>query len=126
MKKEGLTSTQLRAISCILESNSIEEAAKKAKVSRGSIYIWLKDVNFRERLHQERDALFSESLELLKQATGKAVKELINLLNSRDETTRRLAAREILSQSLKITEIRDLEERITKVEQVVEREHYHQ
>jgi transposase len=120
MKEYTLTSNQLKTISYILESCSIEEAARKAKVSRSSIYNWLKDDIFKEKLKKEREALFAEGLDLLKQATNKAVNELINLLKSRDETTRRLTAKEIINLSLRTTEIRDLEERISKIEQIIE------
>lgn len=123
MEKAKLTSNQLRAISCILESSSIEEAAKKAKLSRTTIYFWLKDQTFKARLEKERDILFYEHLNLLRQAAGKATKVLIYLLKSEDETTRRLAAREILSQSLRITEIRSLERRISWLEEVVEQKY---
>ena len=123
MEKANLNPNQLRAISCILESSSIEEAAKKAKISRGTIYLWLKDQTFKARLEKERDILFYEHLNLLRQAAGKATKVLIDLLKSEDETTRRLAAREILSQSLRITEIRSLERRISWLEEVVEQKY---
>jgi len=124
MEKTKLTSNQIRTISCILESSSIEEAAKKAKVSRASIYNWLKDEDFREKLKKERNTLFCESLDLLKQATGKAVKELIDLLRSRNEKTRRLAAKEIINFSLRMTELQDLGERLNKLEEVIERERH--
>lgn len=123
MEKANLNPNQLRAISCILESSSIEEAAKKAKISRTTIYLWLKDETFKARLEKERDILFYEHLNLLRQAAGKATKVLIDLLKSEDETTRRLAAREILSQSLRITEIRSLERRISWLEEVVEQKY---
>ncbi len=119
MEKSKLTATQMKAISCILDSNSKEEAARKAKVSRGSIYNWLKDENFHKTLQKERDILFYESLDLLKQATTKAVKEFLNLLESENENTRRLVAKEILIQSLKITEIRDLEIRMGRIENLI-------
>lgn len=122
MKKITLTSTQLKSISYILESSSIEEAARKAKISRGTVYNWLKDNNFKKILERERDALFFESLSLLKQANIKAARTLIDLLESTDETTRRLAAKEILSVSLRITEIRDFEERISRIEEIIKQE----
>lgn len=123
MEKAKLTPNQLRAIAFILESDSIERAAKKAKISRSSIYLWLKDKTFRARLEKERDVLFYEHLNLLKQAAGKAIKILIGLLKSEDENTKRLVAREILSQSLRITEIRSLERRISWLEEVVEQKY---
>ena len=124
MEKDKLTANQLRAVRCILQSNSLEEASRTAKVSRTSIYNWLKDENFREKLNKERNTLFCESLDLLKQATGKAVKELIDLLRSRNEKTRRLAAKEIINFSLRMTELRDLGERLNKLEEVIERERH--
>jgi len=120
MEKTALTSTQLRAISYILESNSIEEAARKAKVSRGTLYNWMKEELFHEKLMEERTAIFNESLGLIKQATREAVNVLVDLLKCKNETTRRLAAREILGFSIRITEIKDIEERVSKVEQIVE------
>jgi len=125
MEKAKFTQNQLRTITCILESSSIEEAARKAKVSRASIYNWLKDEKFSNKLKEERDALFSESLNLLMQANIKAVKELVNLLESNEEKTRRLAAKEILNMSLKVAEVRDLEERISKIEAVFMEENNH-
>jgi len=120
MEKTALTSTQLRAISYILESSSIEEAARKAKVSRGTLYNWMKEELFHEKLMEERTAIFNESLGLIKQATREAVNVLVDLLKCKNETTRRLAAREILGFSIRITEIKDIEERVSKVEQIVE------
>ena len=119
MEKKELTQGQLNVIRWLLECSSIDEAAKRADVSRSSIYNWLKEAPFRETLLREREVMFAESLDLLKQATGRAVSELINLLGSSNETTRRLAAREILSQSLRVTEIRDLEERLFNIEQYI-------
>jgi transposase len=108
-----------------LESSSIEEAAKKAKVSRASIYNWLKNEKFKEILKKEREALFVESLEVLRQATRKAANVLINLLKSNDETTKRLAAKEIINLTLRTTEIWDLEERMSKIEEIVEQKYQH-
>jgi transposase len=120
MEARELTQAQLNTIHCLLEGSSIEMAAKKANVCRSSIYNWLKEEHFKEVLHQERQVLFSESLDLLRQATGGAVKELLRLLESDNETTRRLAAHEILSQALRVTEIRDLEERLFGIERHLE------
>ena len=125
MEKTALTSTQLKAISYILESSTIEEAARKARVSRGTLYNWMKEELFHEKLMEERTAVFNESLGLLKQASREAVVVLFNLLKSKSETTKRLAAKEILGLSIRVTEIKDLEERISKIEQIVEQKFRH-
>ncbi|TET67928.1 MAG: hypothetical protein E3J56_12050 [Candidatus Aminicenantes bacterium] len=123
MEKTKLTGNQLKVISFICESKSIEEAARKAKVSRATIYNWLKNEKFKEILKKEREALFVESLEVLRQATRKAASVLINLLKSNDETTKRLAAKEIINLTLRTTEIWDLEERMSKIEEIVEQKY---
>jgi hypothetical protein len=116
-----LTLAQLRTISCLLESNSIEDAAQNAGVSRGTIYNWLKDPSFKKRLRSERDTLFAESLDLLRQASGTAVRTLVKLLESHDESTRRLAAKDLLTIALKATELISFEDRLSNVEAIVER-----
>ena len=120
MRENTLTQNQQKAIRAILEANSIEEAAKKVKISRGTIYNWLKDVHFKECLERERKALFEEGLSVLKGAAAKAAKTLIELLESKDRNTRRLAAKEIISFAIKGVETRELEERIIKLEELLE------
>jgi len=121
MEKTKLTSNQLRTITCILESNSIEAAAKKAKVSRASVYNWLRDNFFKARLERERKALFEEGLNALKGATAKAAETLIGLLECNDRNTKRLVAKEIINMAIKVTEIHELEERICRLEELLDR-----
>ncbi|MFC2169930.1 hypothetical protein ACFLRM_05135 [Acidobacteriota bacterium] len=120
MKKEELSAAQLRTITALLESNSIEEAARRANVSRATIYNWQKQPLFSDRLEQERKTLFDEGLSLLKGATTKAAKTLIELLKSSDTKIRRLAAKEILNFAIKAVETQDLEERINILEEMLE------
>lgn len=121
MEKKHLSQSQLKSIQFILESASLQEAARKAKISRSTLYVWMKDQTFRQILQEHRTTLFREALDLLKQGTGKAVIELIKLLDSPDATNRRLAAKEILSLSLKVNETFVLEERILRIENALER-----
>ncbi|MFW6131528.1 MAG: phBC6A51 family helix-turn-helix protein [Candidatus Aminicenantaceae bacterium] len=120
MKKYELTDIQLKAITFILNYSSIDKAAKKAGISRSTIYKWLKDDIFRERLEEERKNIFEEGLNSIKAATLKATHTLIKLLYSEDENTRRLAAKEILNMGFKAVEILELEERIGKLEELLE------
>lgn len=120
MNKYDLTDRQLRAIPAILEASSMEAAARAAGLSKGTLYEWLKQTPFRERLEAAREELFREGLSQLKGATRKAAQQLIGLLDARNENTRRLTAREILSLSLKIAEIQELEKRIERLEETLE------
>jgi molybdenum-dependent DNA-binding transcriptional regulator ModE len=120
MKGNTLTQKQQKAIKAILETNSIEEAAKKASFSRTSIYNWLKDKDFKECLERERKVLFEEGLSALKGATAKAAKTLVELLESNDKNTRRLAAKEIINFAIKTVEAKELEERVSQLEELIE------
>lgn len=120
MRKSDLNPKQYKAVSYILESNSIEKAAKKAGVSRSTIYNWMRDPGFKEQLERERRAVFEGGLNALKMATAKAARTLIELLECSDLTTKRLAAKEIISISIKVAELQDLEERIERIEDCLE------
>lgn len=117
MKKSALTSRQLRAISYILESNSTAEAAKKASVSRSTIYNWLRQDRFKCRLEQERNALFDEGLSILKDATAEAARKLVELLGSSDENIRRLTSKEVIIFAFKVVEVKELEKRVDSLEE---------
>ena len=121
MRENALTQNQQKAIRAILEANSIEEAAKKARISRTSIYNWLKDEYFKECLERERKTLFEEGLNALKGATAKAAETLIGLLECNDRNTKRLVAKEIINMAIKVTEIHELEERICRLEELLDR-----
>jgi transposase len=120
MKNNELPANRLKAIMCLLGSDSIELVAKKAGVSRGTIYNWLKDERFKGRLEQERQKLFEEGLNALKAATTKAAQTLIKLLDSKDLATRRLASKTIIDFAIKAVEMKELEERVGQLEKFVE------
>ena len=77
MQKSVLNPKQVRAVTHILESNSVEKAAKKAGVSRSTIYNWMRDPGFKEQLERERRAVFEEGLNALKMAAAKAARTQI-------------------------------------------------
>jgi transposase len=120
MRKSALNPKQYKALSYILESNSVEKAAQKAGVSRSTIYNWMRDPRFKEQLEREKRAVFEEGLNALKMATAKAARTLIELLECRDLTTKRLAAKEIISISIKVAELQDIEERVERIEEFLE------
>lgn len=121
MKNNSLTPRQINAVRCILENNSIEEAARRAKVSRSTIYNWLRDDSFRSLLEEARIVAFKSGLDALKGATSKAARVLIGLLDSNSEKELRLVAREIINMAIKAFETQELVQRISEIEDHLDR-----
>lgn len=114
-----LTNRQLLAIPFMIASFSIEDASQKAKVSRSTLYNWLKEGNFKAELKRQRDEIVRNALDRLKSAITKAVEELIKLTEAQREEVRRLACNDIITHTLKSIEIEDIEERLDKVERII-------
>ena len=118
LEKKQISPLQLKAIPFILSSDSIDAAAKESKIGRATINRWLKQPYFKSMIEEKRQELFEAGLSRLKAATDKASQVMIKLLDSKDETTQRLAAKDVLNFALKALETQDLEERIERIEAV--------
>lgn len=115
-KTTSLSTKQLRAIPHLLQEPSITKAAKKSGISRASITRWLNKPEFKAELDRRRMELFNAGLDLLKLSTKKAAQKLLEILNSKDKSQSRWAAREILSFAIKAAEIQDIEKRLERLE----------
>ncbi len=118
-KESKLTNRQLLMILNILSSASVEEACKKARISRATYYLWAKDEAFTNELKCQRDAILNDSLNQLKSASTKAVFELIKLMDSERETVRHSACKDVIEYVLKVKEIEGIEERLEKLEKAI-------
>ena len=116
----GLTPRQYKAIEALLEAPTITAAAQAAGVARVTLYEWLKQGPFREALETARASLYRAGVDTLKGAAEKAAGRLIELLDSKNENTRRLTAHEILTLAIRIDENQTLEKRLTALEQALE------
>ncbi len=112
-----LTARQLKFLPVLLASPTYTEACRKGRVSRDTLYEWLKDPAFKAELGRQRDELVAQGLSLLSQSVVKAVETLVGLLNGSDGRLKRLAARDILDQHVKFKELDDLTERIEAIEE---------
>lgn len=121
----NLTNRQLLAISQIIASKTLEEACKKAKISKGTLYAWLKESTFKAELKRQRDEVVNEALDRLKCALSKAVDGLITLMDSKQPYLKHRASKDIIDYALKSIELEDIEERLNKIEQTLsERKDY--
>ncbi len=113
----SLSEKQERMIMAVLESRSIEEACKKAGVSRTHYYRRLReDAAFGAALKARREAANNEALGRLRNGVGFAVDVLVGLLASENEWVRRVAANDVISRFLKARELEELEGRVQRIE----------
>jgi transposase-like protein len=116
----SLTPRQLRAVAAILDTPSMDAAARRARVGRSTLYSWLRDAAFREELTRRQSEVFDTALARLKCLVGDAVQGLGDLVGSADERVKRSACRDVLDVSLKVKELHEIEERLAAIEKHLE------
>ena len=112
-----LTTRQVRFLPVLLASPTYTQACKVGRVSRETLYEWLRQPAFKAELERRRDELVAQGFALLSQSVVKAVETLAGLLDGSDARLKRLAARDILDQHVKFREIEDLTQRIEAIEE---------
>jgi hypothetical protein len=96
---------------------TLEAAAQKAGVSRGTVQRRLLEPDFRARLQELSADMVKRSSRTLTAASTEAIKTLLALQQSSTPYATRLgAARAILEIGIKLREVADLEERLAAVE----------
>jgi hypothetical protein len=114
---KALTTKQARVIPYLLAAPSIEEGCRRAKVSKVTVYGWLKQENFRQELKCQRDELVRGALDSLKANVTKATETLVKLLDSDSEPMQARAAEDIIEFAQKAFEHEELERRIEALEE---------
>jgi len=100
----------------LLDAPSIEEGCKRARVSKVTVYAWLKEEIFPQELKRQRDELIERALDSLKANVRLATETLVNLLDSESESIKARAAEDILEFTIKAIEREELEKRIDALE----------
>jgi tetrahydromethanopterin S-methyltransferase subunit G len=118
-EKNILTRKQREAIPHLIGARSLEEGRINAKVSKTTLYEWLKDETFNAELERQRETVISEALNRLKAAIGKAVEELTGLMDSTEESIKLRACDKVLDHFLKVKEIEEIETRLSELEKTV-------
>jgi predicted DNA-binding protein YlxM (UPF0122 family) len=112
-----LTAKQARVIPYLLGAPSLEEGCKRAKVSKVTVYDWLKQEIFRQELKRQRDELIERALDSLKANVSKATETLVKLLDSKSEPIKARAAEDIIEFAQKAIEHEELEKRVQALEE---------
>ncbi len=116
-EKQGkLTPRQLAAIPYLAGAPSIEEGARRASVSKVTVYKWLKDEVFSKEFDAYGRGLVKEAFNYLKKLPLKAVKVYEELLGSDDESVKRLAAKDVMTFSQKVIDQEEIMVRLEALE----------
>ena len=117
-----LSERQRRVIPHLLAAPSIEEACKRAHVSKATVYGWFKDETFSSELKRQRNAVIERALDSLKANIAKATETLVKHLDSEHENISIRAAESIIEFTQKALEHEDLEKRIGALEESIMQE----
>lgn len=112
----GLTQKQVETIMALLSSPTIEEACRKADVSKGSVYEWLKAPGFSGELKRQRARIIDQYTTFLMSQAAAASEALVNLLKTKNQGLRRLVCKDIIDLSLRAVEIEDLKAQLEEIE----------
>ena len=118
-KKDTLSRNQARALAALLEHRTVSKAAEIAGLSRKTIYKYLENENFRSELTKAESGLIGAAVTWLLAGQESALRTLEAIVTSGDVTNRRLAAIAWLNFVIKYRELRNVEERLTALEERV-------
>ena len=101
----------------LITAPSLEEGCRKARVSKTTVYAWLKEPGFQAELKRLRQALLDEAFDRLKVGMTQAVDKLLSLLEADGQLGIQLrAAQTLLDQGIKAVELQDLAHRLEELE----------
>ena len=116
------TPRQARAIEALLTAPTIDQAAESAGVARRTIYRWLDDAGFRAALSAAEGKNLDRVTRRLLLLADKALNALESVLDDPRQAgagNKRLAAQAVLDQVVKLRELRNVEQRLASLEEVV-------
>jgi hypothetical protein len=119
-EKIKLSRRQLKAIPFLIGSPTYTQGCEKAKINKTTLYKWLKNPEFRTELDRQRSEIVEAAFGMIAQNIEKAVSTLVGLLDTGDDRVKRLTANDIIGHFLKHKELRELEERIERIEERIE------
>lgn len=116
----NLTDRQRRVIPIILSCKTIVTGCRKARLSRTTLYEWLKQPEFKKAFEVESRETVEEALRALKMLANDSVNVLSRLLRARSESVRYRTATAIIENLLRSRDQDELESRLAQLEQSVQ------
>ena len=120
--EEKLTPKQERALVALLDCGEIKGAAKVAGVGEVTLWRWLQLPAFQSRYRAARRQLVETAIAQLQSDCTIAVRVLREVAEDKEApaSSRVAAAKTIIEQSISAIELTDLQERLERLEQVLE------
>lgn len=119
---KSLSTRKLKAISALLESPTICEAAKTAGVAESTLYRWMStDADFKGAYQRLRQEALRQTVAQLGQTGSDAVETLREIMTDKDSpaTARVRAARAVLELAIRGNELLNLAERVSGIEEKI-------
>lgn len=111
-----LTSKKQKAIAALLTTPSRGEAARLVGITERTLYRWLQEDTFRLELAQKEGLVIDDAARKLLSLQGQAIETLSDILVNSTDKYRLQAAQTILAYHLRLRELRNTEERLTRLE----------
>lgn len=108
-----------QVIAALLTATSLDHVAKVSRISRATIWRWLRDEGFAAAYRTARQQVIEHPIGGLHGAAGDAVDALRRNLTCNSPSVEVQAARSILDQAFRARELMDLEERLATLERRV-------
>lgn len=114
----GLSANQKKALSALLTSKSVRDAAKTCGLAERTVWRYLAEDLFLQALRSEQSAIYAAASVRLSEGTDKALEELESLMTgAKSEAVKRQAISDWLSYGFKLWELQELESRIAALEE---------
>ncbi len=123
---ELLTPPQRKAIDALLTGASVANAAKAAGIAERTLYRWLADnAHFQQRLTQAEGQVIGGVTRRLVGYADHALTTMVQIMADRTHSpaTRLRAAQAILDSMLRLRELRNIEERLARLEAAHAQQH---
>jgi hypothetical protein len=118
-----LSPIQKRVVSAVMSHVTLNSAAAALGYSRSTLYAHLKSEAVREALREAHSVAYETTLHSLTQLGAVAIEQLGQLLRSDSDAVRLAAARIVLDMGLRYAQTVDIEQRIARIEAILEGRH---
>jgi len=119
---EKLTRNMEKAVAALISQPTIASAAESIGIGEVTLHRWLKLDHFLTAYRKARHQVVSQAIGKLQTNLSGAIDVLMAIAENEEApaSARVTAARAIIDQSLKAVEVENIEERIERLEQIIE------